>query len=141
MGTFLPKVHDHVAAAAPRRLGAEDAENVLLFHDEVLLAVQLDLAPGGLAEEDAVAFFDCEGQVLALVGDPTGPHRDDRALLGLLLGTIGDDDGADLLAARFDALDEDDREADAASSWLAAPWSLRGPWCGASSFPVASLYY
>src|SRR6267143_831373 len=46
-----------------------NAQDVLLLHDEELLAVQLDLVAGVLAEEDAVAFFQRERAVLARVGD------------------------------------------------------------------------
>src|SRR2546428_2711430 len=84
----------------------KDAEDVLFLHDEEFLAVQLDLAAGVLAEEDPVALFHRERLVLALLGDPTGPHRDHLALLRLLLGGVGDDDAAVLLVALGEALDE-----------------------------------
>src|SRR5712664_3212982 len=64
---------------------SEDPEDVLFLHDEELLAVQPDLAAGILAEEDPVALFDREGQVLAVVGDLAGAHRDHPALVRLLL--------------------------------------------------------
>src|SRR3989441_4058591 len=54
MNVFLPSVHTAIAAAEPRGSRAEDAEHVLLPHGQVLLAVQLDLAPGVLAEEAPV---------------------------------------------------------------------------------------
>src|SRR5688572_26439931 len=65
---------------------AEDAEDVLFLHDEVLLAVDLDLAARVLPEQDAVPGLD---------------------LLGLLLGGIGDDDPAVLDLTLFEALDQD----------------------------------
>src|SRR4249919_2136285 len=87
------------------RSRADDAEDVLLLHDEVLLAVELDLAARILAEEDSVALLEREGQVLALVGDPAGAHRDHLALLRLLLGAVGNDDAVPGLLL-VEALDE-----------------------------------
>src|SRR4029450_86951 len=65
MSWFLPRVHTEMPAAEPRGLRAEDAEHVLLPHGEVFLAVQLDLAPGVLAEQDAVARLHVERELLA----------------------------------------------------------------------------
>src|SRR4051812_25186122 len=88
------------------RLCAEDAEDVFLLHDEVVLAVQLDLAAGVLAEQDSVAFFERQRAVLPLVGDGAGADSDHLALLRLLLGGVGNDDATPLLIALFEALDE-----------------------------------
>src|SRR4029077_3579816 len=52
----------------------EDPEDVLFLHDEVLLAVDRDLAAGILAEEDPVTLLDREGHVRAVVGGPAGAH-------------------------------------------------------------------
>src|SRR2546428_261215 len=89
-----------------RSLRAEDTEDVLLLHDEVFLAVQLDLAAGILAEEDSVAFLHREREVLAVVVDLAGAHGDHLALLRLLLGGVGDDEAAVLLVLLLEALDE-----------------------------------
>jgi hypothetical protein len=78
----------------PTRLGAEDAEEVLFLHDEVLLAVELDLTTGVLAEEHAIPRLDVERGLLASFGDLPVADRDDFPLLRLLLGAVGDDDGA-----------------------------------------------
>src|SRR4029453_5049011 len=85
---------------------SEDAENVFLFHDEILLAVELHLAAGVLPEEDPVALLDRERQVLAVLGHAAGPDRDDLALLRLLLGAVGNDDAAVLLLVLGQTLDE-----------------------------------
>src|SRR5919198_2948818 len=106
MDLFLSSVHEWLRAAEPLVSRDEDAEDVLLFHDEVLLALQRDLAAGILAEEDAIACLHRERKVLALVGDPAGPHGDDLALLGFLLGGVGDDEAAVLRVPRLEALDE-----------------------------------
>src|SRR6266850_1756083 len=85
---------------------SEDAENVFLFHDEILLAVQFHLAARILPEEDPVALLDRERQILAVLGDPAGPDRDHLALLRLLLGAVGNDDAAVLLLVLGQTLDE-----------------------------------
>src|SRR5437867_2492771 len=86
--------------------GTEDAEDVFLLHDEVLLAVQLDLAAGVLAEEDPIALFHREGKLLAVLGHSAGPDRDDLALLRLLFRGVGNDDTAVLFVPLLETLDE-----------------------------------
>src|SRR5689334_20670612 len=92
-------------AAEPRRSGGEDAEQLLLFHDEVLLAVEVDLAPGVLAEEHAISRLDREGGLLARLGDLALADRDDSALLRFLLCGVGDDDAAAPRGCLFDPLE------------------------------------
>src|SRR4029453_13474547 len=106
MSWFLRRVHTEIAAAEPRGSRAEDAEHVLLPHGEVLLAVQLDLAPGVLAEQDAVARLDVERKPLAGLGHLAGADRDHLALLGLFLGGVGDDDAPVLLVPLRETFDE-----------------------------------
>src|SRR5512145_2969460 len=69
MDTFLPDGHHWIDGGGAAGLRAENAEDVLLLHDEVLLAAQLDLAAGILAEQDAVAGLDRQGDTLAVVAD------------------------------------------------------------------------
>src|SRR6185369_5750820 len=95
MGTFLPGVHE--SSNRRQRLRAENAEDVLLLHDQVLLAVQLDLAAGVLAEKDPVALLHVEGDGATFVASQPGPDRDDLPLLRLFLGAVGDEDVAVLL--------------------------------------------
>src|SRR2546428_13450975 len=97
MTTFLSSVRVMVDGGRAARSGADDAEDVLLLHDEVLLTVELDLAAGVLAEEDSIAFLHREREILAVVVDLAGAHGDDLALLRLLLGGVGDDEAAVLL--------------------------------------------
>src|SRR5437660_9168481 len=85
---------------------AEDPEDVFLLHDEVLFAAQPDLVAGIPAEEDSVAFLHRERELLAIVGHLAGAHGDDRALLRLFLGGVGDDEAAVLLILLVEALDE-----------------------------------
>src|SRR5215510_9975524 len=66
MDPFLLKVVS-VSSATGTGL-VENAEDVLFPQDEVLDAVDLDLAAGILAEQDAVARLDVERELLALVG-------------------------------------------------------------------------
>src|SRR5207302_10292262 len=74
--------------------------------DEVLLAIELDLAAGVLAAEDSIALLHREREILAVVVDLAGAHGDDLALLRLLLGGVGDDEAAVLLVLLLEALDE-----------------------------------
>src|SRR6185503_3012990 len=101
MATFRSNVHESSTA-----LGAENAEDVLLLHDQVLLAVQLDLAARILAKEDAVALLHVEGDGATFVAGPAGSDGDDLALLRLFLGAVGNEDAAVLLLLLGDALHE-----------------------------------
>src|SRR5262249_35665148 len=101
-----------VARLIRQRRGAweslgEDPEDVLFLHDEQLLAVDLHLAAGILAEEDAVPRLHDERERLPLLGHPARPGGDDFALLRLLLGAVRNNDAAVLLVLLLEALDED----------------------------------
>src|SRR5207253_4121675 len=93
-------------AAIAFLLRLDDAEDVLLTEDQVLLAVELDLAAGVLAEQHTIAFLDVGRQHLPVFA-PARAHGHHEALLGLLLGRVGDDDppGAALLPV-LDPLDD-----------------------------------
>src|SRR5574342_299297 len=84
----------------------DDGEHVLFTQDQVLLVVQLDLGTGVLAEENLVARLHIERDLLALVVHLPVPHRDDLALLGLLLRGVRDDDAALLDLLLLLTLDE-----------------------------------
>src|SRR5215467_20391 len=73
---------------------AEDAEDFIFFHDDELFAVNLDFGAGILAEQDAVAFFDGQGEGLAFVVGAAFSGGDDFALLRLVFGRVGNDDTA-----------------------------------------------
>src|SRR5207249_2966511 len=88
-------------------LAFDDAQHFLLADDHVLLAVELDLGAGILAEEDAVPRLDVEGNHFALVVLFAAPHGDDFSLLGLLLGRVGNDDPALRSLLLFNPLDQD----------------------------------
>src|SRR6185503_3148031 len=85
----------------------DHGQDLVLAHDQVLLALELDLLTRILAEEDQVARLHVERNALAVVFGLASASRDDLALLGLLFGRVGDDDPADLLFGFFDALDDD----------------------------------
>src|SRR3989441_3768179 len=85
----------------------DHAEDVLLAHDQMLFAVDLDLGAGVLAEQHGVAGLDVERDHLPVLADLSLPDGDDLPLLRLLLGGIGDDDAAlGLLNLLLEALDE-----------------------------------
>src|SRR5205814_9495891 len=70
----------------------DHAEDVLLAHDQMLFAVDLDLGAGVLAEQNGVAHLDVERGDLAVVADLSLAGGNDLALLGFFLGGVGDDD-------------------------------------------------
>src|SRR5262245_19641885 len=72
----------------------EHAEDVALFHDEKLLAVDLDLGARPFAEQHPLAGLHVERHKRALLVAGAGADGHDRALLRLLLRGIGDDDAA-----------------------------------------------
>ena len=75
----------------------DDGQYVIRLHDEVRLAVERDLLAGKLAEEDPIARADVEGDPLASLCRLPMADGDDRALLRLFLGAVGDDDSPDAL--------------------------------------------
>src|SRR6266508_1454099 len=88
-------------------LALDHAEDVLLAHDEVLLAVDLDLGARVLRKEDAVPGLDVQRADLAVLQDLAVSDGDHLALDRLLLGRIGDDDAALRLLLLLDALHDD----------------------------------
>src|SRR5690606_39391877 len=57
-------------------LSFHDGENVVLAHDEVIGAVDLDLGAGVLGEKNPVAHFHRESDPLPVREDATATHRD-----------------------------------------------------------------
>src|SRR3954462_11441780 len=76
-----------------RRL-TNDAEDVVLAHDQVGLTVHLDLGAAVFGDKDLVALLHGELDLLAVIVHFAGAERYDAALLRLFLGGIGDDDPA-----------------------------------------------
>src|SRR6267142_805301 len=74
-------------------LGLDLGEHVGLAQDQEVLAVHLDLGAAVLAVKDFIALGDVERRALAgLLIDSAVADGEDLALLGLLLGGIGQDD-------------------------------------------------
>src|SRR5215472_2550869 len=88
-------------------LALDDAHDVGLLHDQELLAVELHLGAGPLAEQDAVAFLDVQWYQLAGLVTSAGAGGDDLALHRLFLGRVGDDDTARGLLFGFEPADHD----------------------------------
>src|SRR5437899_6771980 len=85
----------------------DDAHDVRLLHDEEILAIELDLRAGPLAEQDAVTLLDVERNQRALL--VTGARADggDLAFHRLFLGGVRNDDATLGLAFFLDTLDHD----------------------------------
>src|ERR1051326_5050955 len=75
-----------------RALGgaAQNAQNLVFLHDQEIFAVDLDFRSGIFAEQDPVALFYRQGSDLPFVVTSRA-HGNHDALLGLLLGRVGDD--------------------------------------------------
>src|SRR5713101_5404513 len=99
--------------SGPGRVGGvrlrllDDGQHVLFLHDQVLLVVDLHLRARVLAEEDLVAGLHVQGNLLAVLGHTAVAHRDDLALLGLLLRGVRNDDAPLLDFLLFLPLDDD----------------------------------
>jgi hypothetical protein len=91
----------------PRYLDFELGEEVALGEDDVLLVLDLDLLPGVLRVEDTVADGDVHGDDVAFLVAAAGADSDDLALVGLLLGGVGDDDAAGEDLFLDDGLEDD----------------------------------
>src|SRR5215213_2495848 len=83
----------------------EHAHDVAFLHDQQLVAVELDLGAGPLAEQDAVAGLDAHRRQVALLVAGARADRQDLALHRLLLGGIRDDQTAFGLLLFLDAAD------------------------------------
>src|SRR5580693_568785 len=84
-----------------------DAHDVRLLHDEEILAVELDLRAGPLAEQDAVALLNVEWYDRALLIAGARADGDDLAFHRLFLGGVRNDDAALGLAFFLDTLNHD----------------------------------
>src|SRR6266536_579122 len=84
----------------------DDGEHVAGGEDQVVLAAVLDLGAAVLGVDDGVADLDVERHPGAVL-EPARAHRDDLALLGLLLGGVGDDDARSGRLLALAGLDDD----------------------------------
>jgi hypothetical protein len=98
---LIPVGPEEELLAGARGGTLEHAEDVGLMHDEELLAVDLHLAAGILAEQNLIAHLDVEGDALATFIALAFADGDDLATLGLLLGRVGNDDTANRLLIGF----------------------------------------
>src|SRR3954468_1917064 len=85
----------------------EDAHDVAFLHDQQLIAVDLDLGAGPLAEQHAVANLEIDRNQLAGLVAAARADGGDLALRGLFLGSVGNDNAACGLLFGVDALDHD----------------------------------
>src|SRR5271155_390663 len=85
----------------------ENAHDVALFHDQQLLAVELDLGARPFAEQDAVADLEVDRDQLAALVAAARADGGNFALRGFFLGGVGNDDAACGLLFGVDALDHD----------------------------------
>ena len=87
--------------------GVENAEDFVLTHDQVLFAIQLDVAAGVLAEQDAVARLDVERNHFAVFQALAFADGHDFAFLGLFFGRVGNVQAALHLLLLLNPFDHD----------------------------------
>src|SRR5882762_1124150 len=83
-----------------RRTG-DDAQDLLLLHDEEVFSIKLDLGAGVLAEQNAVALLYRERKDLAFVIGLASANRDDFPFLWFIFGRIGNDEATPSGASFF----------------------------------------
>src|ERR1700730_8315399 len=71
---------------------SNDSEDIVLAHNQVVLTVNLDLGAAVFGEEDFVADFDVEFDLLAIVVELASTDGCDSAFLRLLFRRVGNDD-------------------------------------------------
>src|ERR1051326_491839 len=87
-------------------VSGDHAHDVGLLHNEELVAVDLDLGAGPLAEQHAIAGLDVDRNELAGLVAAAGTDGDDFAFLRLLFCGVGNDDAALGLRLGIDTLDD-----------------------------------
>src|SRR5271169_4620698 len=88
-------------------LALDNAHDVGLLHDQELLAIELHLGAGPLAEQDAVVRLDVERDQLPGLVAGAWADGDDFALHRLLFRCVGDNDAARGLFLGFQPTDHD----------------------------------
>src|SRR5262249_40073048 len=89
------------------RRSLDDREDVLLGHDQQVLAVHAALVAGVGGEQPPVALLDLQRGTPAVLQQLAVADAQHFALLGLLLGGVGQQDAARRLLFRLEALDHD----------------------------------
>src|SRR5262245_27901068 len=89
-----PNFTSFAAIAFSILLPHQYAHDVGLFHDHQLVAVDRDLGPGPLPEQDAIPLLHLERRHFPFLVAGAGSDRQNLTLLGLLLGRIRNDDPA-----------------------------------------------
>src|SRR5215469_15628681 len=85
----------------------DDPHDVGLLHDQEFLTVDLDIGARPFAEQDAITFFDIDGNELTGLVAATRANGNDLALRGFFFGGVRDDDAAGRFLFGLDASDDD----------------------------------
>ena len=83
-----------------------EVKDLLLFHDEEVFSVNLDLGAGVLAEQNAIAFLYRQREQFAFVIGLALADRDDFAFLRFVFSRIGNDDATSSSANFFYSPDQ-----------------------------------
>src|SRR4029079_522457 len=103
----LAALRGKAGISSAQLISGQHAHDVGFLHDEELLAIELHLGAGPLAEQNAVTGPQLGFDQIAAFVTSTRAYRDHFALRGLLLRRIRNDDAAFGLLLGFDALDDD----------------------------------
>src|SRR4029078_8426645 len=103
----LAALRGKAGISSAQLISGQHAHDVGFLHDEELLAIELHLGAGPLAEQNAVTGPQLGFYQIAAFVTSTRAYRDHFALRGLLLRRIRNDDAAFGLLLGFDALDDD----------------------------------
>ena len=87
------------------KLLLDHCEQIVFFHDQQLVAVDLDGLAAVLAEQDAVTDLDGQGGQFAFVIALAGAHSQDFTLIGLFSCVVRNNDAGGGFGFAFDALD------------------------------------
>ena len=83
-----------------------DCKQIVFFHDEEFVAINLDGLAAVLAKQDAVADLDAHRAEFALVVLLAGADGQHFTLIGFFCGAVRNDDARSGLGFVFDALDD-----------------------------------
>ena len=73
---------------------SNDSEDIVLAHDQVVLTVYLDLGAPVFGDQDFVADFDAEFDLLAIVVELASAEGYDGTFLRLFFRRVGNDDAS-----------------------------------------------
>src|ERR1700730_10687093 len=107
LSSWTIKAPSWPALSASWRVGnSNDSEDIVLAHNQVVFTIDLDLGSAVFGEEDFVACFDIEFDLLAIVVELASADGCDGTFLRLLFRRVGNDDVSLLDFSLFERLNQ-----------------------------------